>query len=201
MTVALDAPASAAIISRARGAHWLVEMDFASGTLYYTTNAIDISARGHTYIGLSSLAEVAVITESENASAQKGSLYFALVNPAMLAATIGNVESYRGRPARLFLQLIDSNYQPVGTPVQRFTGYMEPVKVTRKRQSAEGGGFTGRIELPLSRAGMARARNVQGLRLSDAQQQLKHPGDKFYEYMTGLIEKPALWLSKRFQEV
>ena len=201
MPISLDSLATAALISRARGAHWLVELDFASeGTLAFTTNAVDIPARGRSYLGMGALAEVSVIGESENASAQKATLSFPLVNPAMLAAVIGNVENYRGRQARLYLQLIDATFQPVGAPCARFTGYMEPVRVTRKRQSPEGGGFTGRVEMQLSRAGMARARNIQGLRLSDAQHQLQHPGDKFYEYMTGLIEKPALWLSKRFQE-
>ena len=74
---------------------------------------------------------------------------------------------------------------------------MNPAKVTR---GGAGGENNGRVEIPCSRYGMARARNYQGLRHTHAQQQLRFPGDVGLQYMQDLIEKPALWLSKRFQE-
>lgn len=200
MSIAADTAASAAIVSNARGAQWLIELDFGGGTVRYTTNVQDIESGGYTYTGYGSLVDVANMTESEDASAQKIVLTFALVNPTMLAATIGNVETYRRRPVRLYLQLVDATYQPVGAKLWRWSGYMEPVRVPRTARRGQGGS-TGRIELPCSRAGLSRARGAQGLRLSDAQQRQRYPGDRCYEYIATLIEQPTTWLSKRFQEV
>jgi hypothetical protein len=87
----------------------------------------------------------------------------------------------------------------VGTKVHRWTGTMEPVRITRRVQA--GGPSSGRIEMPCTRNGMSRARNYQGLRLTHAQQQAIYPADMGLEYLQALIEQPTLWLSKRFQEI
>ena len=55
----------------------------------------------------------------------------------MLAAVLGPASTYRGRAARLSLQLFDDTFAPVGDPVPRWSGYMEPVKVTRKAATPE----------------------------------------------------------------
>lgn len=201
MSFSFGAAGDALLASPVRGAHWLIDLAFADGTMYLTTNALDIVSAGQTYRGLGQLLAVSSIQESEDSSTEKLTLSVPVVNNAMLAATLGNVESYRGRRVRLYLQLIGENFQPVGERVARWSGYMEPVKVSRTSPPHAGGAAGGRIELPCSRAGMARARNYEGLRLTHAQQQLAHPGDRGFEYVQGLIEQPALWLSKRFQEI
>ena len=201
MTITLDGPATAALTASARGAQWLVEADFTTGTVYYTTNAVSLTVGGHTYTGLGNMADVTGVTESEDTSVQKITLGFSVANPAILAATLGNVERYRWRPVRLYLQLIDTTYQPVGAPVLRFSGYMEPIKVTRQAAPPEGGPRTARLEMPCSKAGMSRARKAQGLRLTHAQQIARFPGDLGLQYMQELVEKPAVWLSRAFQNI
>lgn len=198
MSLTLDATASARIAAGVRGVAWLAELDFASGTLYYTTAPLSLVISGHTYVGLGALAEVSPIAESEDTAADKITLSLSLVSTAMLAAAIGNVDDYRGRAARLYLQLFDDAYQPAGAPVQRWTGYMDRVQVTRSRSGGDGAS-AGRIELECSRAGMPRARNARGLRLTHAQQQLLYPADRGLEYLQTLVEQPTLWLSKDFQ--
>jgi len=200
MSLTLDGTASARITAAVRGVAWLADLEFGTGTVYYTTAPLTVVANGHTYLGLGSLAEVSAIGESEDSNAEKIVLGFALVDPAMLAATLGDVGNYRGRRARLWLQLYDEQFQPAGAPVQRWGGFMDRVATERKPAPATGGSGTGRLRLECSRAGMARARNVTGLRLTDAQQQQRYPGDVGLSYMQTLIEQPSLWLSKRFQQ-
>lgn len=201
MSLTLDATAQARITASVRGVAWLVELDFTSGTLRYTTAPLPIVAGGNTYTALGTLVDVSPVGESENTGAEQITLGFTAVSTAMLAASLGNVEGYRGRAARLNLQLLDDTWQPAGAPVLRWAGTMQPVKVTRTRSAPEGGASVGRIELPCTRSGMARARNAQGLRLNHAQQQQRFPGDLGLEYVQTLIEQPSLWLSKKFQKL
>jgi hypothetical protein len=200
MALTLDGTASARITASVRGVAWLVDLDFASGTLYYTTAPVSITANGHTYQGYGDLVDVSALAESEDTNAEKLTLGIALVNTAMLAATIGNIDNYRGKRARLWLQLFDDTFKPAGAPIQRWAGFMDRVVVERKPAPPTGGPSGGRIKLECSRAGMARARNASGLRLTHAQQQQRFPGDNGLEYMQTLIETPSLWLSKRFQQ-
>lgn len=182
------------------GVHWLCELDFLAGTVYLTTAPVDVTTGGHTYTGLSSLLAVSSVGESEDASAERVTLSVPVVDSALLQAVLGPAGTYRGRAARLSLQLFDEQFAPVGAAVPRWAGYMEPVRITRQPAPMGGGVGTGRVELPLQRAGMARARNFLGHRHTHQQQLLRYPGDLGLQYMQALIEAPALWLSKRFQE-
>lgn len=203
MTLPLDSEATAAITSDARGAHWLIEMDFANATtLRYTTCVQDILFGGNTYTGLGHVLDVSAAGESEEPGADELTLTLTVtVTTALLAALVTDVESYRGREIRLYLQVTDAtSFVPAGAAVHRWTGRMEPARV-RWDRGGDGDGTRARIELPCIRGGASRRRRRDGLRLSHAQQQVKFPGDMGLEYLHGLTERPALWLSKRFQEI
>ena len=200
MSLARDGTAAARIAVGVRGVAWLVALDFGTGTLRYTTAPLPIVVGADTYAALGALAQVSSVSESENATAEQLTLGFT-VSTSLLAATLGNVENYRGQRARLWLQLFDDAFQPAGAPVLRWSGVMDRVSVSRTRSDTTGGPSSGRIELQCSRSGMARSRNPEGLRLSHAQQQQRYPGDKGLQYVQTLIEQPSLWLSKRFQEI
>lgn len=197
----LDGTASARISASVRGVAWLVELDFTTGTVRYTTAPLSFVISGNTYTGLGTLATVSSVSESENTNAEKISLGFSIVSTGMLGATLGNVETYRGKAARLYLQLFDDTFQPAGAPVQRWAGTMDRVVVNRTPSDKTGGGSQGTLEMQCSRSGMARARNAPGLRLNHAQQQMAYAGDMGLEYVAKLIEQPALWLTKAFQRV
>jgi hypothetical protein len=98
----------------------------------------------------------------------------------------------------LYVQFIDSTFQPAGAPILVWQGYMEPVQIERK--PSNDGASTGRISLPCRRAGMARSRRAEGLRQSDAQQQAEYPGDKGYEFLQSLQDRPTAIVTKHFLE-
>jgi len=183
------------------GAHWLIEMQFTTGTVRRTTAPIDVVALGNTWAGTGGALEVGDMTESASGSTDKLQISLNIVDTAMIAASMGSVETYRGRPVLLYLQLLNEAFVPVGTPKLRWRGYMEPVQIERSaRPPGEDGQSSGRIVLPCSRAGLARSRNATGLRLTYAQQVARYSDDLGLRYVRQLIEKPALWLSKRFQQ-
>lgn len=194
----LDSSAQTQIEASVRGVQWLVELSFASGTVRYTTNAVDIDSGGYTWLGFGTVVTVGGVRESEDGNQGDVTLGLSLVNTAILAAAIGSVENYRGKRARLYLQLIGPTYQPVGAAVARWTGYMNKVRV--RRSTSKDGGSSGAIELVCSRSGANRSRAATGLRHTHAQHIVRFPGDNGFEYVQTLIDKPAVWLTKRFQQ-
>lgn len=198
--LALSAQELSLLSSAVAGAVWLIELDFVGQTHRFSTFNVLLNVGGHDYIPLGNRAAVGELNESQDTDTQTLTLSLDVVDQGMLAATMGNVEAYRGRQARVSLLLLDEAFRPVGTGRLRFAGEMEPVKIARESPGLEGGPVTGRIELPVSRAGMSRARNAEGLRLTDEQQRSAYPGDRGLEYVRKLIEQPSTWLSKRFQE-
>jgi hypothetical protein len=196
-----DSNQLALLSAPALGVISLLELQFADATHRFTTFNRNIQAAGHQWQGLGQILSIGDIVESVETSTQTLSVKLTTGEQSVLALALGNVEAYRGRPALIYLGLLGSNYQLVGDPRLRFSGYMEPVKIDRQSPDVEGGAVDGSIELPLSRAGMARARNADGLRVSHEQHLFEHPGDMFLEYVTGLVKEPVPWLTKKFQEV
>lgn len=199
MSYDFDSSGSIALNSDARGIHWLVEADFTLGVGRYTTAPIDVpSPNGHTYIGLSHFMQIEEIEESANPDTSQFVVRLAIVNKAMLAYLTGDQSIYRGRSIRFLAQMFDKNFKPQGQPVERWHGYMNPIRIERDKADQESGVAESYIELPCVRRGMQRARNNQGLRMTHAQQQLKHPGDMFFEHMNELATSPPPWLTVTF---
>jgi hypothetical protein len=183
------------------GVALLAQLDFTTGTQYLTTAAQTITTGGNTYTGLGSLVSVGNFNESVDSSAEKITIGLSVANAAMLSLALGSVEGYRGRAVRLYLQLYDEQFTPVASPVQRWSGVMDRVQITRKPTGPDSvGSGGGSVDMQCSRSGMARARNYQGLRLTHQQQQLRFAGDTGLQYVRTLIEQPTQWLSKRFQQ-
>jgi hypothetical protein len=202
MSLTLDGTATAAAGASARGVAWLVDLHFTGGLQSVTTWGREVPANGRTYTALGTLAEVAAVQESADTTGERLKLSLSIVNSAMFAAAMGDPATYRGRRAQLWLQLFDAGtLQPAGAPVLRWQGYMDKLSIERQPGGPDTNGSHGRIQLECSRAGLARARRAEGLRHTDAQQQQRYPGDTGLRYVRTLIEKPSLWLSKKFQEV
>lgn len=192
-----DSAALAQLAATELGIHWLAQFDFLSGTQYWTTFNQTITIGGHEYLGLGGLLRVGELRESHQARGDTVTLSMPLMNSAMIPLFLANLESYRGRDVRLYIQLFNKQHQPVGAPVLRFTGRMQPVSMKQERGE---GASAGTVEMQASRAGMERSRRLDGRKLTDAQQRAEFPGDSGLRYVRTLIEKPALWISKKFQE-
>jgi hypothetical protein len=177
----------------------LVELQFADGSVYLSTLPQDKQVDGIDWQGLDRHLRVEVITTSEDGRPSRIKLSVPIVNQDVLAYALGSVAGYRGRRVSIWMQVFTPTFVPVGTRKIEWFGYMEPVSISRKAGGQ--GGDSGRIELPCNRAGQARSRAAQGLRVTDAQQQARYPGDLGCQYTQTLIEQPSTWLSKRFQEV
>ncbi len=187
---------STAAASAAVGVLALVELSFTSGTLRYTNFPLDVDALGYTWTGLGTIGSISEIRESEDGAGERLTVGLSQVSSAILAAALGNVETYQGRDAKVWISMLDGGtLQVAGTPLLRFAGYMDKVRIERAD------GNTGTVLLDLvTFSGDSRA-NPSGLRLSNAQHQADYPTERGFEYITDLIGKPQLWLSKTFQQI
>ena len=200
--ITLDSTQQATVTAGARGAAWLIDLDFSTGVQRVTDWPVGVTTTGGlTYTGLGGIISVSAIGESEDTDASLLKLSVSIVDSAMLAAAIGPATVWRDRSVAISLQLIDASGRASGAPVPRWSGRMNGVSVSRQSPKQGSGGTRGSIELSCSRAGMNRARRAQGLRRTHVQHQLDYPGDMFFEYTQGLVEQPALWLSKKFQQI
>lgn len=179
------------------GAAWLVQLGFASGVQRFTTFPITLPVDGFDWLGLGAVTSVGSVTESEEVQADALVISLSIVDAALIAASLGNVENYRGRRVDVYLQLLTTTYQPTGPKKRRWSGLMDKVEI---RRASGDDGSTGSIDLRCSRAGIGRMRNAQGLRLTHEQQLRRFAGDTGLRYVRTLIEQPALWLSKAFQQ-
>lgn len=200
----IDSTALDILYSPAYAEAYLVDLYFAAGTYRLTTWSVDLlrpspEGQPETYTALGSQLGISQITASEDAGPGQVTLSIPLA-PGMLAATLGNVESYRGRRARIRYQVVHpETLQPVGAPIPLYVGEMQPVKVPRTSPTGLGGPVGGRIEMQLTRAGTSNARRQDGARLTDAQQQQRHPGDRGLEYVQALVRGETPWLTVAFQ--
>lgn len=202
MSYAPDAAAQAALDTKARGIHWLVTASFTTGVGRYSTAPIDVvSPDGNTYIGLSHFMFVEPVEEVSNPDTSQMVIRLAIVNKAMMASLTGDQSIYRGKMITLQAQFFDRNFAPVGQPIRRWQGVMNPIKIVREKADETSGRSTGYIELPCTRRGMQRARNNEGARMTHEQQQAAYPDDLFFEHMASLIEKPQPWLTIEFQKI
>jgi hypothetical protein len=199
--ITLDATALSTVALGARGAAHLVTLDFLSGLQRFTTWPTNLIVASNTYIGVGGIGNIAALHESEDIKTDKLVLSLSIVNSGLIAAAVGAASEYRGRAVTISLQLIDGQFIPAGAAVLRWAGVMDKVRITRNSTKLADGVNSGTIELECTRSGMGRVRNAEGLRLTSAQRQLLFPGDLGLEYVPHLLEKPQVWLSKKFQTV
>lgn len=192
--ITLPGPELARIQSTVRGVALLVSMEFTGGTQRVTTAPVSVVEGGDTYTALGGSGSVSQWTESADTGDDKVKLGITVANSAYLALALGSVQTYRNKRASIYLALFDDKFQLVGNKVLRWSGKMEKVNIRREENG-------GTVEMVCSRTGMPRSRVAQGLRMTDAQQQKLYPGDYGLQYVRVLIEKPAMWLSKKFQEI
>jgi len=186
---AFDTVAAAPVV----GVIELIELDFVQGTLFLTTWPTNITIGAQVYTGLGSIGSVGEIRESEDGLSQSLSLTLSEVNSSLLALSLGGVSNYQGRGVRIRLALTDANMVISGTPVLRFSGFMDKVSVKRT------GDNVGQITIECGIGGFDVRKNATGLRMNDSQHQASHPGELGFTYVQALISNPQLWLSKRFQ--
>jgi hypothetical protein len=173
-------------------------MSFTTGTVYFSTWPEDLTIGSNTYLGLGGTLNIGAVKEVAGTALEEIQMSIPAL-PAIVALTLSSTEQYRGRPVTLSLLVIDrATWNPVGAPKVRFVGNMQPVKI--ERTPSTDGDSTGKITMGLTRSGLNRSRRKEGVKMTDALQRIKFPGDTGLRYLRSLINNPTAWLTKEFQK-
>lgn len=176
------------------GVLYLLEMQFASGTLRYTNWSHSLLWMGHTWVGLGTILSVSKIEESERLQYPAVELGLSIANQSQLALALGGAQEYRNRPVTVYMGVLDDELRVVGDPEVVWAGLMDQVRIKTGNGEDEEGAVAMRCEMP--------GRDTRGpasLRLNNAQQQARYPGDTGLSRIEQLSGQPVTWLSKRFQ--
>jgi hypothetical protein len=173
---------------------YFAEFHFASGTLYISSAMQTITWGGHDWIGLGALGAIGAVEEADSLDAKALDFTLNIAQPSLLAEAVGPVEDYRGRTAKLYMCPLDEQFRLVGTPELCWTGGMDQMSV------GIGADGAGQITLKCETAAYGMKRRP-ALRMNAAQQKKKYPSDTGFDYLTDMLGRPQLWLSKNFQRI
>jgi hypothetical protein len=171
----------------------LVELRLRQGTVRYTNWPLTIDVMGQTWQGMGNLGSIGEMHESEDGAAEKITLALSAVDVGTRALALGDPSDYQDRPARVWVALLNAQtLQISGAPVLRFAGVMDQLKIERDGPMAS-------IKMDCRTASYDMRANPAGLRMNHAQHAARYPTERGFEYLTGIIGNPAVWVSKWLQ--
>jgi hypothetical protein len=192
MTVSLNSGFSAAANAPAYGELALVECQAVSGTLRLTTWPMDVNVMGQTWIGVGALGSISQLHESDDGNSEKLTLSLSPIDLGLRAFALGDPADYQDRTVRIWVALLDANtLQIQGSPVLRFAGAMDQMKIERD-------GTTATISMDCQTACYDVRTNPAALRMNDAQHKALFPNERGFEYLQSLIGNPAVYSNKAF---
>lgn len=179
---ALTVAAESAITSTHVPVCVFVEMSFPSGYFRFTNAGHAITWDGVEWMGAGQLAAIEPITEVASPQAAALNLRFSGIDPAHVSAILD--DHYQGNPARIWVAPLTDAMLPVLDPILVFEGRLDEPIVTV--------GATAEIQISIENrfADWDRARISLN---TDPDQQLRYPGDKFFEYVAAMASTSINW--------
>lgn len=168
----------------------LVEMEFTSGTTRVWNGEYDLTSGGKTWLPMYGTGSIDGL--GLNPSGQSESVTLTLsgipdTDLDILGKVLDDTPEVTQRSVRIYLQLFDSDWQPVGAPIAVWWGFLMPPKVARSPMQ-DGTGSTQTVTIDAENAFFNRSRPPSG-RYTDRDQQSRSPGDKFFQYTSSLLFK------------
>lgn len=171
-------------------AAYFAEFHFTTGTARFTSWNTNLDWGGYTWAGTGALGAISEVKESEKLESKSLDFTLTVADQSIVALGLSAAETYRNKSVYVYVVPMNDGVQ-IGTPVLTWSGLMD--QMTLALGTSEGS-ISVRC-LPLAdKMGIA-----LNLRVNDATQKAAYPTSRGFEYQTGLISDPHLWLSKDFQ--
>lgn len=159
------------------------EGEFASGTVRIWTGLGEVSWDGKTWTGLGGLLSFGAIEETNQVVASGTMLSLSAVPVDLVALAIS--EAQQGKPGRLWLGLLSETGEIIADPVKAFAGRLDVPEITDNATTCT---LTLSYESRLIDLTIARA-----WRYTSESQQVLHPGDRGFDYVTTIQDKEITW--------
>ena len=164
---------------------WLVELNFSSGFSRFTTAPFDIVHQSNTYTGVGDLAGISTLEETIEGRVNKVTLSLSGVKTSLISIALN--DDYRWRKGTIFKAFIDDQNAVIDTPHIRFQGWMDSMRITLGKE-------TSIIHLTLTSRVAVWEHAHDNPRWDDSDQQLRRPGDTFFEFMPEIaLGKEVFW--------
>lgn len=152
-------------------------------------NAFD--ATGATYSGLGQLLDLPVLQQLINGVADRVSINASGVSADVAILASAESDTIKNRAVNIGLLIFGPDWAQLGPPIWLWSGFADFVTLDQSADTSKGGFIR---TIGLSIGSLFTGRRRRGLSyLTDQDQQLRHPGDKFCERTALYSEFTKVW--------
>lgn len=166
----------------------LIQLEFASGTVYLSTGTVDLDWNGETWQAVGGALVIGAVEETGDWKAQGVELRLSGVDQTILSALL--TSEFRGREARIYRAHLDSATGDVITdPVLLFQGVqLDPYSAEEER------GRTGNtVSIKTRLSGQISVSRSVGVWSNTTVHGHYFPGDTFFQHASSLGNKKIYW--------
>jgi hypothetical protein len=183
-TRALSGAVAGAAVAPAVRLALFVELAFDAGAVRLWSGVGPVAWDGKTWTGAGTLGAVSAIEETGELRAPGVTFTLSGVASAVVALALG--EAYQGRPAVVWLAMLDEAGAIVADPVKVFAGRMDRMELARERTSAV-------VRLSAENRLVDFERPAAALYYLPDDQKRLYPGDRGLDYVPSLQDKVIYW--------
>jgi len=158
-----------------------LQIELASGTLYLTTAAHNVSWNAQTWLGMGRLGQIEAIKEGIESEMYGVRMSLSGLPVSMISTALG--EAYQGRPVKIWEGLV-SGGAIVVDPIGPFTYRLDTMDI--------GLGDTATIELT-AESRLVDWNRPRVRRYNDADQRSEYPEDRGMEFVEQMVDKELVW--------
>jgi len=162
----------------------LVQMEFRDSTVRLWNGNTALVAGGQTWSPMYGAGSIDGLSYMGNEQSEAVTFTLSGISTEILAAALEETPQVLQQLVTVSLMLFDSEWQPTGSPIGMWWGFMQPPKVSRTPiEGIEGG--TQVITMSAENAFFNRSRPPLG-RCADREQRARSPGDRFFKFVPSL---------------
>lgn len=169
---------------------FLVEMNFVSQTMGVWNGTTTLTVNGVDFIPMFGAGTIDGLSFANSTVSDQVRISVSGVNQDILGQAFAEAGELQDRLVKIYMQFFNDDWQPIAAAPVVFFGYMQPPEGTQDEvsQAVNSASPTHTITIPAENIYFNRSRPSGG-RYSDRDQQFRHPGDKVFDFMPGLVFK------------
>lgn len=165
---------------------WLVRLGFTSGEMRVWLGNGLLSAGSEIWSGLGELGSISGLESPMGGTAPVTTLGLSGVSSSLIGKARDASAEAKGRPARIYLQFFDEEWQALDAPYAVMSGVMDQMSIQATGPDLR------TVEMTVEWLFTRRAVPPFGF-LSDRDQKSLHPGDRGLEYIATMQNKTTEW--------